>query len=350
MDNNIKIFLKDADGVIQRVDDMKKRFHKFNILNDNLIEVMGNEKWDKAEHVEFTIEYNGDAVKSHEINVNDLANSLLGLSGVLENSNRVINGSNSDMFVKVKGSFKPASFEVDIVTLLTCSGVIAISNMINIVGFVGGRIKSLIWLYKQSRGAQIESITAADEDNVNVYFNGCTNPIFVNKHVVEIYDDKKVRAYLSGLVSPLKNENMSDITFIQDGVEQEKITRDELEFFEYEDDSDQNTIEGISEFLVTQFNLLGTFNGWRLRCINSVDSMYYEKDFAVKILDNSFLKSVKNKFIIISNEKPTIIKAKYRLTIQKTERTVTSWEILKVLGYTHEIHKYQKINSQLDRF
>lgn len=328
----------------------QKQFHNFNISNDNLIEVMGIGKWGKAEHVEFTIEYNGDAVESHEMNANDLANSLLGLSGVLENSNHAIHGSNSDMFVKVKGSFKPASFEVDIVTLLTCSGVVAVLNMVGIVGFVDNSIKSLIWLYKQSQGAQIESIKTVDDDNVNVYFNGCVNPVFVNKYVVEAYKDKNVRKNFCKLVSPLKNEKMSDITFIKNGVEQEKITRDEMDLFEFEDDLDPSTIEGISEFLITQFNLFGKFNGWRLSCINSDDSMYNEKDFAVKILDNSFLKNVKNKIIIISNEKPTIIKAKYRLTIQKSERTVTSWEILKVLGHTHEMHKYKNVNTQLNNF
>lgn len=327
-----------------------KENNKFNISNDNLIEVMENEKWKKAEHVEFSIEYNGDEVESHEINANDLANSLLGLSGVLENSNRAVHGSNSDMFVKVKGSFKPASFEVDIVTLLTCSGVVAVLNMVGLIGFTQKNVKSLIWLYKQSKGKQIESIKTVDDDNVNVYFNGCENPIFVNKYVVEMYKDKNVRKDFCKLVSPLENENMSDITFIKNGVEQEKITRDELELFNFDDDSDPSIIEGISEFLITQFNLYGKFNGWRLSCINSVDSIYNEKDFSVKILDHYFLNNVKNKIIIISNEKPTVIKAKYRLTIQKSERTVTSWEILKVLGHTHEIHKYKNVNAQLNSF
>ena len=85
--------------------------NKFNIQCDNLVEVVNNERWSKSELVGFTIKFNGEATKSNEIDADELATSLLGLSAVLEESNTILNGSYSQMLVKVRGSFTPGSFE-----------------------------------------------------------------------------------------------------------------------------------------------------------------------------------------------------------------------------------------------
>jgi hypothetical protein len=308
---------------------------------------MSKGKWDKSKYDSFTIKYNGEAVESHEMEADVLAGSLMGLSGVLDNSNAIIHGSNSDIFVKVKASPKEGSFEIDIVTMLTCSGVVAILNMVGLVGFAGDTAKSLIWFYKQSKGKDIESIKHVDDKNIRVQFNGCSDIIYIDKYIAEMYNNKNVRREVSKFVSPLKIEGMSHISLIQNGTEHAKISKEELEYFEFEEDSDPSIIEGVSQFLITQFNIYGKPTGWKLSCIYSIESMYNENDFRVTMLDNSFLHKVKNKIIIISNEKPTMIKATYRLTVHKIERTVNKWEILKVWEHTHEIPKHNSANKNL---
>ena len=310
---------------------------------------MGNNKWENSHHQEFTIKYNGEAVESHEIDANVLAKSMLGLSGALEHANNVVYGLDSKTFVKVKGSFKASSFSIDIVTLMSYTGIQNTFNVVEMVGFLGSSLGSLIWLYKKTKGEAIKSKKHIGDNNVILSFENCTD-IVVNSHVADMYDTNKVKKELSDLTLPLENEKMSDITFLKDDVEIEKINRDEREYFHLDDNTDETLVtESIDYFLITQPNFDGK-PGWRLTFADSLDSAYSKKDFAVKILDNLFLKEVNNKQITISNKIPIIIKAKYRKTIQKMERIVTSWEILEVLDYTYTTDEYKKINKHLDDY
>lgn len=307
---------------------------------------MSNEKWDESHHENFTVKYNGKTVESHEMDANDLAKSLLGLSGALKQTAHIINGSNSNMFVKVKGSFKPGSFDVEIVTFLTCAGLQATLNAVSIVGFMEDSVKSLIWLYKQTKGEEIESTNYLNDNNVKLSFKGSTNHITVNNNVFNLYQNQNIREELKNLVSPLEDENMSDITFLKNGVEQEKIMRDERVYFN-SNDTEPLINEGTDYFLITQSNFDGKKTGWKLNFADLLDSKNNQKDFAVKMLDNSFLKNVKNKKIIISNE-GTIIKAKYRKIITNLKNA--TWEILEILEHNNVQKESSKIITHLDDF
>lgn len=307
---------------------------------------MVDEKWKNPHNVNFSIKYNGKAVELHEMAVNDLAKSLLGLSGVLEQTSHAINGPNSNMFVKVKGSFKPGSFDVDIATFLTCSAVEATLNAINVLGFMEDSVKSLIWLSKKTKGEAVKSIKHLSDNNVEMSFNNCNNLIVVNNSVAKIYEDENIRKEFKNLLCPLEDEDMSDITFLKNGIEQEKIKREERGYF-YPNNTKPLISEGTDYFLITQCNFYGKKTGWKFNYAKALDSMYDQKDFTVKILDNLFLKNVKNKKIIISNE-GMIIKAKYRKTIQNLEKISESWEILKILDYS--VNEYRKLNTHLDDF
>lgn len=118
----------------------------------------------KSELIEFAIKYNGKAVESNEMDANELATSLLGLSNAIEDANSILNNSDLKIFVKVRASFRPGSFIVDIASFFTPSVVQAffdsgniatVANVTQILGFVGtcgigaASHKTLIWLYKQ---------------------------------------------------------------------------------------------------------------------------------------------------------------------------------------------------------
>lgn len=305
---------------------------------------MSDEGWEKSYHVSFTVKYNGRAVESHEMNVNDLAKSLLGISGVLEQTTRVINGKNSNIFVKIKGSFKPGSFDVYIVTLLTCTGIQAVLNIVNIVGFVGDSVQSLIWLYKQTKGEPVESVEHVDSNNVKLTFKNCSD-LTVNMYIADAYQNDAIKKELRNMVLPLENDDMSDIAFLKDGIEQEKITRNEKDIF-YSSDTEPIVNEGTDYFLITQSNFFGKRTGWKLAFVNPSDIKPDLKDFSVKMLDDSFLKNVRNQNIIISNE-GTIIKARYRKTIKEDG---VIWEIPDVFDHKSILKKEDKKIKHLDDF
>jgi hypothetical protein len=130
-------------------------------------EVIENLELKKSQLIEFTVKYSGEAVESNEMNADELATSLLGISNALEEANSIINFNNPKLFVKVQGSFKPGSFIVNIATFLNTDtiqtvfnseNIGTIANVTTILGFAGlseGTRKTLIWLFKHAKGKKI---------------------------------------------------------------------------------------------------------------------------------------------------------------------------------------------------
>lgn len=310
----------------------------FNISSNNLVDVMDSEPWKKSSTDVFTIKYNGELVESNEMDANELATSLSGISSVLENANAIINGEYSKIFVKVHGSFKAGSFEVDIATFFTSDQMDAIVNIIALVGFTTGITArdTLIWLFRQTKGKKILKKNQIKENTYEIIIEDNQNPIIVNGDLIILSENSQVRRGLANIVYPLNNEGMSDITFLKNGVECEKILRDEREYFPLLDTETIEKKESIDLFLIIQANFEGKQTGWRLSFGQSTEKK--TDDFPVTILDKNFLKKVRERETKISNE-GTIIKAKYRKTTRKLERLNVTWEILEVLEVDSTPHK-----------
>ena len=317
----------------------------FNISLGNLVDVMNNEKWGKSELVEFTVKYNGKAVESNEMDIDELATSLLGISAVLEEANTIIHGSYSTMFVKVRSSFKSGSFIVDIASFFTSDGITALVNITSLIGFIGlgGGAGTLIWLFKRTKGKKILTKKQIQGDNYEITVENSDSPTIINGDVLVLYENASVREALRKVTYPLNNKGISDITFLKNGKECEKISRDEREYFTLLDKESIDTKEDIDDFLITQSNFEGKQTGWRVSFGDSALSDKKSNDFPVKILDEDFLQKVKEQKIIISNE-GTIIKARYKKTTQKLERLNVSWEVLEILKIDHMHGKHTDIN------
>lgn len=311
----------------------------------------------KSELIEFAVKFNGKAVESNEMNANELATSLLGLSNTIEEANSIINGSDSKIFVKVHGSFRPGSFIVDIASFLSPnfiqtvfdSGTIATTaNVTQILGYLGcgEACRTLIRLYKQTKGKKILTKKSLDADNCEITVEGSDSPITVNVNIVKLYESKKMQQAFENAVSPLENEDMSDITFLMDGKEQEQILREERSYFHHTDTDITDEKEYTDYFLITQCNFEGKQKGWRLSFGDSSQSKNKSNDFPVTILDENFLHKVSRREIIISNEGTVVIEARYRKTTHRAEKLTVSWEILEVLNTDPPKHD----NKKLDQF
>ena len=323
----------------------------------------------KSQLIEFAVRYSGKAVESNEMNANELATSLLGLSNAIEDANSIINNADLKIFVKVRASFRPGSFIVDIASFITPNTIQAVFNSGNIetiknateiLGFVSAGVcgvgavgyKTLIWLHKQTKGKKILTKKSLDGDNCEITVEDRDSPIVVNNITIKLYENKKMQQALENVVLPLDNEDMSEITFLVDGNEQEKISREERSYFQHVDTDSSDEKEGIDHFLVTQCNFEGKRTGWRLSFGESSQPKSKSNDFPVTILDEDFLHKVLRKEIIISNERTTVIEARYRKITHKAERLTVSWEILEVLTidplsqtHTKSTHNDKKLND-----
>ena len=320
--------------------------NNFNIQHKKLIDVVNNIKWSKSELVKFTINYDGEATKSNEIDANELATSLLGLSALVQDSNTILNGTYSKILTKVNGEFKPGSFEVDIATFFTSDGMNAAVNIVGLLGFVGGGSFSLIKLFKYAKGKKIRTKKQVEGNNYEVTVNNSDAPIIINGDVITLYEDASIHKSFKQFVSPLNNQDMSDIIFMTNNEVCENISRDEREYFTLLDKESLDEKEDIDYFLITQANFDGKQTGWRLSFGESSTPNINKNDFPVKILDDDFLQKVKEKQIIVSSEN-SIIKAKYKKITQKLERLSVNWEILEILNIDNNPEKQ---TSSLKRF
>ncbi len=323
----------------------------------------------KSELIDFSVKYNGKAVESNEMDANAVATSLLGLSNAIETANSILNSSDTKISIKVRGSFRPGSFIIDITsfyniphliqTVFNSGNIGTIADVTAILGFVvackRGADKSdadksdnnvkkdknqtLIWLYKQTKGKKILTKKSLDVDNCEITVEGCDNPIVVNVNIVKLYENKKMQQAFANVVSPLEDEEMSDITFLVDRKEQEKILREERSYFHLIDTDIIDEKEDIDSFLITQSNFEGKQNGWRLSFVDSPRIKNKPDDFPVKILDENFLYKVLRKEIIISSV-GTIMEARYRMITHKNERLTASYEIIEILNKDALTHNH----------
>jgi len=167
---------------------------------------MGDSK--KSELIEFAVKFSGKAVESNEMDANEVATSLLGLSNAIETANSILNDSDSKISVKVRGSFRPGSFIIDIASFFSphfiqavfnSGNIETISNVTNILGFVGAgaygvgavTYRTLIWFYKQTKGKKILTKKSLDGDNCEITVEGRDSPITVNVNIVKLYESKK---------------------------------------------------------------------------------------------------------------------------------------------------------------
>jgi len=272
---------------------------------------------------EFTVSFQ---VSDSSIDAYELANSLLGITTLLEIANEKINGENSKIFVNVEGGFKEGSFQFDIVTIMAGSVVTALVNTVDLIGFTGKTIDSVssyIEFLRYSKGREITKIENIDVDKRKVYVKGENNGTIVYAPTINIYNDLKARQNTEKALAPLMQGEIPSVEFKKGARESLKITKDEYSYFaspEPEISEDEN----IAELTVTQSNLIGKETGWRFS-FNEDGS----DDFRADVKDVVFLKLVKSGFYKFSIG--DFIKAKYSRIQQKKERRTNQWVIERVI-------------------
>jgi hypothetical protein len=169
----------------------------------------------------FNILYDGPALESSEMDVRQLAPALHAVGDVLDAANKVLNGSEVKLSVKVKGSFKSGCFGIDFsltqglwtdfVGLFSSKEITAISSAVSILAFIGftakdsvcGLIKVIAWL----RNRKISKVIELDGGKVEIYVDD--EHITTEKAVLKLLEDYSVRKSLSAVIyDPLENEGI----------------------------------------------------------------------------------------------------------------------------------------------
>lgn len=290
---------------------------------------MALKSWGDQKIARFIVTYDGVAIKTNEIDVKILAESLLGISAAIEEANKVVYGDYSRVFLRVHAEFKPGSFGVELVEFLTSENFQAAVNLITVLGFCGvGGALGVIQVYKIAKGGRIVTQGKIDGDNTEIHLENCENPIIVKNAVVKCYQNEIIKKELSRVTVPLDQEGISVIAFSSDECSPEIISVEDREFFRVIDtDETERIIDeqiDIGYFVITQSNLEGSEKGWRMGSGSG-------STFPVTISDHRFLEMVKQGKISFSHG--STIRAKFKRITKQIENIVQTTEIIEVYEY-----------------
>jgi len=179
------------------------------------------------------IAYDGDAVKSGVMDVEELAPALLAIGSTLQEANNILNDGNARLKVNVKSDFKTGSFEV--VLELVQSLAEQVSFMLDgrhtwtageiaaFVGFSGGTTVSLVKLVRWLKNRRVKSMTTLQNGDVEIEVDG-GDKIIAKPEVVKLTKSSTVRTSLHAILKPLSKEGV-DVFIVREKTEDIEVIR-----------------------------------------------------------------------------------------------------------------------------
>lgn len=192
--------------------------------------------------------YDGPAVQDGEMDVQQLASSLLALGKLIENVDALRTGETGRVRVRVQSDVKRGSFDVGIslhvleglidsfqnwVGTSEGAGTLALLSLLGLsakdFAVVGGRglIQAVRWL----KGRNVSSRTTLSDGNIEVVVED-GDSIVVHPAVAALVDEPSVRQPLERFTEPLREEGVEEIRFEDDaGTSVERISATEEAVF-----------------------------------------------------------------------------------------------------------------------
>ena len=169
-----------------------------------------------ANTAHFQIAYDGPALDTHEMDVNDLAPALLAISDLLEEANQIINDGKAKIDVRVKGSFKSGSFGVDlsvfqssfdILNMFNDTHLTGALNIATAIGLTGTSATCLLKVLKWLKGRPIEKVVKkGNGDRVEIFTQ--RESLEISLDVLKLLMNFNIRRSIEKVVLPLKKEGI----------------------------------------------------------------------------------------------------------------------------------------------
>ena len=286
----------------------------------------------------FIVAYDGEALKNHEMDIQELAVALTGIADTIKAAGSLLNCNDTKISVKVS-SFNSGSFEIllsasqHISSILGFLGtnpqILGLGTIIGLLGFAGLSMPGVIQFIKQIKDGRVESITedeTGDNITVNYVSNNTKQSIIINKSVYLLCNDSNVMNNLNKIIKPLEKVGIDSFEIRNENKEViESINKEDVKYFEFKPQDHELTVSEVEMWLNLVSISFKEGNKWKL-------SSGADSDFYATIADEEFLTQVNNNSIKFS--KSDSFKALVRIEQKLTADGIKTFHtVLKVLEY-----------------
>lgn len=184
-----------------------------------------------ARHVRTRIRYDGPALASHEMDVQDLAPALLAISEIVQIANRKFNGDHASIRVMVDADVEQQCFQLDLslvqtlyeqaANLIGTKEVATAKDLAEWVGLIGGPALGLfqalkhIYGHSRSDGAPLVTFAAGDQKGTTIInIVGDVHGLTVPTETAHLLVDKEVQKNVKSVLRPLQQDGYEDLSFI----------------------------------------------------------------------------------------------------------------------------------------
>lgn len=285
-------------------------------------------------HATFAIAYDGPALETHEMDVKQLAPALHSLGTLFEAANRVLNGTETAVQVRVKGSFKSGSFGIDLhvsqkllqscISFLTGKELDAAIKLVTVIGFGYAGGKSLLSLLAWLRGRTISSVTVGTEDvTIKTADNdSCTTSM----DVINLLRDLETRKAVDAVINqPLQMEGITSFHAKSGDADLFSVTREEASYYLAPDVTPELLQESTRTVVLQLVSVsFQDDNKWRF----SDGSL----SFYAVVADNQFMERINNHEI--SFTKGDTLRVELRCVQYRTDKGIKSeYSVEKVIEH-----------------
>lgn len=175
----------------------------------------------KMSRAEFQLAYDGPALRTGSMDVNQLASSLLAVGDLVQDANRVLNGDRTEVSLRVRSDFKKGSFEVAL--LLDHSLLEQAKNLLFPAGAtIGGAaiikllfgteigkkgvssvVGNVLDIWKKLQAEKPKEVIKDEARGITILVTGDNNNISVNQDAARLYGQEAIRSAIGGIVRPV---------------------------------------------------------------------------------------------------------------------------------------------------
>lgn len=177
---------------------------------------------------EFQTVYDGEALRKHTIDVEQLAPAMLALGELVREANARINGDRSKVKLLVRANHETQCFDVSFELIQTFYNQIKsllgddeIKNAKELLEWLGilaaPPVLGLLVFLKLRKGRKITDVRQiTDEDKrgmVSIQIDGHDNRVEVHNHVYDMSENQRILSAVTGALAPLKVDGINSLEF-----------------------------------------------------------------------------------------------------------------------------------------